>query len=357
MLSGTGIAIDASEQRFSEVLQGKSVADAAEALRDFEELYLVYDSKLARAAGILSSSVRFRAAVAVEASEKAKTMETVLGICGTLLEAGASRKAVLVALGGGITGDIAGFAASIYKRGIGHVNIPTTLLSQVDASIGGKCGVNFSGYKNMLGAIRQPLFTILCPDLLRTLPRRQLFSGAAEMLKTFIISDVDGALERSVSLLSAIPPEGRPSFDEEVLSALIVAAAGVKAEIVTRDPFEKGERRVLNLGHTFAHAIERRAALLGDDILHGEAVAMGIVLAAKLSDRLGESASSERTFRGIFERAGIPVSCPYTPGQLHDDMLKDKKAGDGTLAFVLPRAVGDVIIKELNINDLRLFTE
>lgn len=324
------------------ILQAPRLSDAAEVLKDFGELYLVYDESVAGAASVLVGELPFRATLALEVSEEAKSMETVLGICSLLMSSGASREAVLVALGGGTVSDIAGFAAAIYKRGIRSVNIPTTVLAQVDAGIGGKCGVNFEGYKNMLGAFWQPLFTILCPEVLETLPHREFLSGAAEVLKTFIIDNTGGRYERALGLLA--------SPDNEGLSEMILAAARIKAGIVERDPFEKGERTVLNLGHTFAHAIEHEAASRDEDITHGEAVAMGLVLSGRLSDALGESSGMGDRLQADLSGAGLRVLCPYPVDILIDAMRRDKKAVGERVRFVLPKAIGEVVIREIPLD-------
>ena len=266
-------------------------------------------------------------------------MDTVLGICRFLLEAGASRKALLLAIGGGITTDMAGFAASIYKRGIRYANFPTTLLSQVDAAVGGKTGVNLDAYKNMLGVIVQPVFTFLCADVLKTLPERDFRSGAAEMLKTFLIdSTYYGEAVRALARGGS-------------LQNLVFAAAGVKAGVVSRDPFEAGERRKLNLGHTFAHAIEHEARLRGDDITHGEAVSMGIILAARLSDALSLSKGLEVRLREDFKAAGLPTRCPYPASALEHAMGKDKKAEGGGIHFILLEDIGKVVERTLTATD------
>jgi 3-dehydroquinate synthetase len=264
----------------------------------------------------------------------------VLLITRSLLEAGASRKALVVAVGGGITTDLAGFAASIYKRGVRYANVPTTLLAQVDAAIGGKTGVNFDAYKNMLGVIVQPVFTFVCAEALRTLPRRDFLSGAAEMLKTFIIDNEDDHYARAIQWLSAGGSDGQE---------LILAAAAVKAGIVSRDPYEAGERRKLNLGHTFAHAIEHEARVREEDITHGEAVAMGMVLAARLSDALGVSAGLAARLTADFAAVGLPTACPYPLAALAGAMDKDKKAEGDLVHFVLAERIGSVVIRDLTV--------
>lgn len=312
----------------------------------------------------------------LDVSEENKSMSTVMEICKWLMDNDAGRNALLLAIGGGITTDMAGFAASIYKRGIRFAYVPTTFLSQVDAAIGGKTGVNFENYKNILGVIRQPEFTYICPEVLGTLPYRDFLSGAAELLKTFIIDNAGNNYEKAVEVLSEI----HESIDRKQAIALhlaeieelAAAAAKIKAGIVERDEFECGERRKLNLGHTFAHAIEsvsmsgRYGAESG--ISHGEAVAMGMIMAAKASERYynpapedsmrpeniagqkdteGESLSS-RLVRD-FSRCGLPTECPFPPESLSGAMKKDKKAENGIVHFVLIRAIGDVRIEDLPV--------
>ena len=307
------------------------------------EVFVVYDENASWVASEVIAAVSgVKGSIAIDASEEDKSMDTVLLICRTLLEAGASRKAMVVAVGGGITTDLAGFAASIYKRGVRYANVPTTLLAQVDAAIGGKTGVNLDDYKNMLGVIVQPVFTFVCADALRTLPRRDFLSGAAELVKTFLIDNEDDAYARVMKWLS----QGGTS---EELQALVLAAAGVKAGIVSRDPFEAGERRKLNLGHTFAHAIEHEARQCGDDITHGEAVSMGMILAARLSDALGVSAGLELLLTKDFAAAGLPTQCPYPVKTLAEAMDKDKKAEGGFVHFVLAERPGSVVIRDMTV--------
>lgn len=323
---------------------------------------------------------------AVEATEEAKTMDSVLDMCSWLMEKGADRDAVLVAIGGGITTDMVGFAAGIYKRGVRYVNVPSTLLAQVDAALGGKSGVNFEKYKNMLGVIRQPSITFIWPSLLTTLPRRDFLSGAAEMLKTFMIED-NGNYQKAADLFFDMSSEysmevlmngkdekktwaGIMKKHMDTLCELIGAAANVKAGVVSRDPFEKEERRKLNLGHTFAHAIETLAQRDGGErfsnhdgaseikgVTHGEAVAMGLVLAARLADRYfrkdkNDPTELEAKVSSDLWDADIPCYCPYTVEEMAETMKKDKKAEGGKIHFVLPKAVGDVKIVDLTVEEV-----
>lgn len=296
-------------------------------------------------------AVRICGRYMLKATEEDKTMGSVLSMSEWLLTSGADRNAFILAVGGGITTDMAGFAASIYKRGVKFAYVPTTLLSQVDAAIGGKTGVNYLSYKNMLGVIRQPEFTYICPEVLETLPVRDFLSGAAEMVKTFMIED-RGFMGKAMSFLSGLheaeDKSGYLKDNRPELLSLIHAAASVKAGVVSRDQFENGERRKLNLGHTFAHAIEKNARMAGDDITHGEAVSIGMVMAAGLSERLGLAPGgfAPELAAGLLA-AGLPVDCPYPVRDLIEAMSKDKKAEDGIVHFVLPAGPGDVRIVDM----------
>lgn len=292
------------------------------------------------------------AVVELEASEEKKSLRTVEEICRALLEGGADRKSFVLALGGGIISDMAGFAASIYMRGIRFAYVPTTLLAMTDAAIGGKTGVNFLSYKNILGSFTEPCFTWMAAASLEGLPRREVLSGAAEMLKSFIIDNVDGAYSTALEFFrTASLPEKCDAATAARLLPLARAAAGVKAGIVSRDFREGGERKLLNLGHSFAHAIEHLAQTGADGnvgISHGEAVSMGIVLAARLSCALGYAPKGfDSSLEADFAAAGLRVKCPYAPRQLVQAMSRDKKAEAGTLSFVLMRGISDVFVEKL----------
>lgn len=325
------------------------------------EVFVVYDANVAWIAEqIVGPGVV--GAIAIDATEENKTMDTVLLICRSMMEAGLSRSGEVVCIGGGITSDLGGFAASIYKRGVSYVNVPTTLLAQVDAGIGGKTGVNFDRLKNMLGAIVQPRVTYICAEALKTLPRRELLCGLAEMAKTFLIADSDSYLDfcshfaqGQTEVPGPCAPEvpGEPICAQGVddlvrpcASGLVMRAAGIKEGIVEEDPFEHGRRAVLNLGHTFAHGIEHVAGERGDDVAHGEAVAMGIILAARLGDRLHGTALEPRISED-FGHIGLPVKCPYGLEELVSAMEKDKKGAGEKVKFVLLEDIGKPIFEML----------
>ena len=347
----------------SRIVFGHGLSGVAGALADCTgsgrtlPVYMIYDAHVEEFVSEVESAVsgigglEFCGKYSVVATEEGKTMDTVLDMTGWLLENGADRNAMVLAVGGGITTDMAGFAASIYKRGVRFAYVPTTLLSQVDAAIGGKTGVNYDSYKNMIGVIRQPEFTYICPEVLETLPLRDFLSGAAELVKTFLIED-RGFYRRSVTFLAGLHGAAdKTAFlkgNRHELLELVRAAASVKAGIVTRDQFETGERRKLNLGHTFAHAIEKNARMAGDDITHGEAVSMGMVMAAELSVKIGLARNGfPEALYTDFRSAGLPVDCPYPVSELAEAMSKDKKAENGTIHFVLLSAPGHVEIRDM----------
>lgn len=300
----------------------------------YKHIFVVYDRNVEQYALKLGKYPSY----ALTADEAHKTMDTVTDICRWLLEQKADKSALLLAVGGGTTTDIAGLAASIYKRGIRYANIPTTLLAQVDAAIGGKTGVNLDGFKNMLGVIRQPEFVHITPKPLETLPEEQFLEGAAEMLKTFIICNKDNNYHHAVSALSA-------PYDEKLMTPLIKAAGAIKKKIVKKDPDEKGSRRVLNLGHTYAHAIEWCSK---GTISHGKAVAMGIIKAAEKSEEKGVAVPGlTEMLREDFRYCGLPTVCPYSEEELQTAIEQDKKQKDGKLNFVFIEKIGKVTVKKI----------
>lgn len=364
------------------IYSGQKITDVAGYLKGYPAVFVVADRQVKSSAEQVvkaHEAQKLEGALPhpsnlllLDVSEENKSMSTVLEICKWLMDNDAGRNALLLAIGGGITTDMAGFAASIYKRGIRFAYVPTTFLSQVDAAIGGKTGVNFENYKNILGVIRQPEFTYICPEVLGTLPYRDFLSGAAELLKTFIIDNAGNNYENAVEVLSeiygSIDRKQAIALHLAEIEELAAAAARIKAGIVERDEFECGERRKLNLGHTFAHAIESVSMSRHTGISHGEAVAMGMIMAAKASERYyslapenslrpenvagqkdteGESLSS-RLVRD-FSRCGLPTECPFPPESLSGAMKKDKKAENGIVHFVLIRAIGDVRIVDLPV--------
>lgn len=277
--------------------------------------------------------------VAVEAGEGSKRWETIDRVCGALLESRLGRDAVLVALGGGVIGDLTGFAAAVYQRGIPFVQVPTTLLAQVDSSVGGKTGINHSLGKNMIGAFHQPLAVVADVGVLATLPERELAAGVAEVIKHGFILDEDFTawLERDVEALLA--------RRADALARAVVRSCEIKAEVVAGDEREQGARALLNFGHTFGHAIEAGAGY--GTWLHGEAVGAGMVMAAELSRRLGliDAAALERV-RDLVARSRLPVrGLAMAPSRYLELMAVDKKAAAGKLRFVLLEAIGRAVVR------------
>lgn len=311
------------------------------------EVFLVYDRVVTcwvnEMPAALQSSIKD--SMAIDVSEEAKSITTALTVIDFLLDHNASRDALVLAMGGGVTSDVAGWAASIYKRGVRYATLPTTLLSQVDAGIGGKTGVNYRGYKNIIGTIRQPEFVWCAACTLSTLDEAELRSGAAEMLKTFIIGDA-----QSYALaLGQLQDGGLPD------AQMIAAAGRIKAAIVQRDPFEAGERRVLNLGHTVGHALEwYQQTHSGSTLTHGEAVAIGIIAAARISDRMGLSDGSLAERLALdFRSVGLPTELPVSAEALQEGIAQDKKACADGIRLVLPTAIGSVEVRVLPIDALK----
>jgi len=257
------------------------------------------------------------------------------------------RQCLLVALGGGVIGDLTGFAAAIYQRGVDFVQVPTTLLAQVDSSVGGKTGINHPLGKNMIGAFHQPRLVLADVETLRTLPARELSAGLAEMIKHGAIAD-PGYLERLERDLAALR-----ACDPRALADAILRSCEIKAAVVAADEREAGVRATLNFGHTFGHAIE--AGLGYGEWLHGEAVGAGMVMAADLSHRLGLiDASVVARLRGTIAAAGLPVRAPSWPFERYVELMSvDKKASQGTPKFVLLEQLGQATLRRVPDEPLR----
>jgi len=267
--------------------------------------------------------------------EAYKTLDSFGQIMTALLEGGHGRDTTIVALGGGVIGDLAGFAAASYQRGVAFIQIPTTLLSQVDSSVGGKTGVNHPLGKNMIGAFYQPKAVIIDTDCLATLPRRELSAGLAEVIKYGIIWDAEffAWLERNIAGLLAL--------DASLLIQAILRCCSIKADVVSQDETETGVRALLNLGHTFGHAIESEQGY--GNWLHGEAVAAGTMLAARTALQLGLLNQAQVVrIRALLSAAELPLSAPadmdFPVFMRH--MMRDKKVLAGKLRLILPTNIG-----------------
>lgn len=278
-------------------------------------------------------------AVVLPDGERYKTLDTLNLVYTALLERRHDRGTTLIALGGGVVGDITGFAAASYQRGVDFIQVPTTLLSQVDSSVGGKTGVNHPLGKNMIGAFHQPRTVIVDTDTLSTLPDRELSAGLAEIIKYGLIDDPGFFewIEANVDRLRA--------RETTALIHAIRRSCADKAAVVAEDERESGRRALLNLGHTFGHAIE---AGMGYGVwLHGEAVGAGMVMAARMSQHLGWiDADALRRIERLIERAGLPVEPPrgMAAAQWRDLMSVDKKAQGGRIRLVLLKGIGEAVV-------------
>ena len=272
--------------------------------------------------------------IALADSEAFKTVAAVESVLDELVARGAGRDTAVVALGGGVVGDIAGFAAACYMRGVAFIQVPTTLLAQVDSSVGGKTGVNHPGGKNLIGAFHQPSIVLIDTDTLSTLPDREYRAGLAEVIKYGAIVDAGffDWLEQNMRALIA--------RDAAALAHAISCSCEIKARVVSEDERESGRRALLNFGHTFGHAIENSMGY--GEWLHGEAVAAGMVMAASMS---GIDGAQQDRLRNLVTAAGLPSAPPMIgAGKLRAAMQLDKKAKGRRLRFVLLHALGDAFV-------------
>ena len=280
--------------------------------------------------------------ITIDIGEKIKNLDTVRDIYEKLVAVGADRSTFIVGLGGGIVCDIAGFVASTYLRGVRFGFVSSTLLSQVDASVGGKNGVNFKGYKNMVGVFNQPEFVICDLNLLNTLPKKEILNGMAEIVKHGAIEDADlfAYLEEHSQKALAL--------DIEVIEKLVYDSIVIKSAIVNQDELEKGARRKLNFGHTFGHAFEKTTA-----VPHGEAVSVGMVMASALSVKRGRlSAEDAGRIKTLLQRIGLPVDIHTEGKRVFDALKKDKKRRGDHIYFVLLNEIGNAFVDQIPINEL-----
>lgn len=301
----------------------------------------LYQSKLESS---LSNAGLEHSSVTLTAGEKTKSFEQLQALSEKLFENGVDRQTVLIALGGGVIGDLSGFCAAITMRGIQYIQIPTTLLSQVDSSVGGKTGINSSYGKNLIGAFHQPRLVLIDLNCLDSLPRRQLLAGYAEVVKYGLIKDAKFFLwleENAASLLDG---------NKALQAYAIMKSCTAKADVVAQDECESGVRALLNFGHTFAHALEAEVGY-NERLLHGEAVSIGMVMAFDLSHRLGFCQMADaRRVRDHLDSIGLPTSLTglndgtWAPKRLITHMGLDKKAVAGSLIFILARAIGSTFI-------------
>lgn len=277
--------------------------------------------------------------------EKNKTLQAVEEIYSQLLEFDVDRSGFILGIGGGIVCDIAGFVASTYMRGVRFAFIPTTLLAQVDASIGGKNGVNFQGYKNMVGTFNQPDFILSDPHVLSSLPQAERSNGFAETVKHALIADGEffGYIMKNIEKIKVL--------DEQAINHLVKRSVEIKSNIVNRDEREKGERRKLNFGHTFGHAIEKV-----NGISHGQAVSLGMLIAARLSrtKRFIRDYDLER-IQNVLEELNLPTEMDFDKTAVLKALMKDKKREQDSIHFILLESVGNAIVEKISVQELLQF--
>jgi 3-dehydroquinate synthase len=324
----------------SQVIVGETLPVLSELLPTDRRVIVITDSNVYALYGEVIDNWEH---IVITTGEEHKTLATVEQLYLRLIEMGADRRTYLVGFGGGIVTDVTGFVASTYMRGVGFGFVATTLLAQVDASVGGKNGVNVGGYKNMAGVFNQPDFVLCDTGVLATLPVREFRAGMAEMIKAGVIAD---------SVLFEIFERNTPEellADSTLLGRAIMAALRVKARIVEADERETGERRKLNLGHTIAHAVEK----LSRTYNHGEAVAIGLVSVADIAMRLGELSLAERDrIIAVIQRSGLPTHTNIPPTDIMTALSRDKKVEQGVLWLVVPRTVGDVVVRRVSFTHL-----
>lgn len=285
--------------------------------------------------------------IVIPAGEQHKNQSTVNHILDELIRMEADRQSFLIGVGGGVVTDIAGFAASIYMRGIRFGFVPTTILGQVDASIGGKNGIDAGMYKNMIGVIRQPDFILFDHSLLQTLPHAQWVNGFAEIIKHACIKDA--------SLFELLEQKRLEDFqhDHLLLSELIARNVQIKSDVVSKDEFETGDRKLLNFGHTIGHAVENTY-----ELLHGHAVSIGMAAACGLSVAVGgfSVAEQERVLQ-VLQQYRLPVHLSYDRKKVFDILKMDKKRVRDDISFILLKRIGHAVIQKIPLKELEVLTE
>lgn len=326
-------------EKTSMILVGESLRNVSSYLPD-KSLVIITDDNVE---GYYREAFPKGLVISVKPGEDSKSLATASGIYGRLIQAEVDRNYFLLGIGGGIVCDLAGYVASTYLRGLPFGFVSTTLLGQVDASIGGKNGVNYEGYKNMIGCIRQPEFVICDPEMLKTLEAGELRMGFAEVIKYGAIVNLE--FFRFLENHSGKALASDPAIMEEI----IATCARAKCDVVSRDERESGERKKLNFGHTFAHAFEKLSGLP-----HGAAVSIGMVLAARLSERLGKLSRSEaERLRQLILAFGLPAAWEGDCREVFEVMKKDKKKDGDSLSLVLLESLGKAVIRDVQLKDLK----
>lgn len=309
---------------------------------DTERVVVITDENVSRH---YAKDFPYREVIEIRAGEEAKNLGTVQTLYGELLKREVDRSTFIVGIGGGVVSDITGFVASTYLRGLRFGFVSSTLLSQVDASVGGKNGVNFGGYKNMVGLINQPEFVICDLHLLKTLPHEEILCGLAEVVKHAAIGDAELFSYLEEHALEAL------ALNTPVMEKLVHDSVLIKSSIVNRDEADTGERRKLNFGHTFAHAIEKT-----EGRPHGEAVSLGMVAASALSVRMGHLTNEEmQRVVTLLKKLGLPSRLQFDAKEIFDAVRKDKKREGGHIHFVLLKSIGDAFVEQIPMEELEPF--
>ena len=292
---------------------------------------------------IYSKSFPSAPVITLEHGEQTKSLAVVDGIYRQLLELEADRSSFVIGIGGGVICDITGYIASTYMRGLRFGFVATSLLAQVDASVGGKNGINYGGYKNLVGTFNQPEFVVCDPYLLKTLPEKEVLCGLAEVVKHALIRDPELLvfLEKNI--------EGIRNLEADIIERLVSDSVAIKSDVVNQDERESGLRRILNFGHTFGHAVEHLQC-----ISHGEAVSIGMVIAAEISMQKGMLTTTElNRIKQLLETLKLPIHSTDDPARMIDAVRKDKKRESNTLYFVLLGGIGQAVIEAMSLKDLK----
>ena len=329
---------------FLDKIYFRSSTEELRSLLQDKKVFVIIDRQVEKLYG---SSFPFQK-VFIDATEENKNLATVQSVIDQFMKMGADRDCIILGIGGGIVTDITSFVAAIYKRGVKYALIPTTLLAQVDAAIGGKTGINNAGYRNVVGLFNKPQFVYVCSLFLKTLDEKNMLSGAAEMLKIGIIGD-STLYKKAVAYFKE---NHLMDYDtKEDLEYLIMRAVRYKCKIVEKDYHEHGPRKVLNLGHTFAHAIEKCSPA---PISHGNAVSIGTVIASRVGEKLGKTNHKvTETLIADFAAIGLPTQTDIDMRTLMDAVSKEKKQTATTFDFVIPTKIGSADIMHLDIDCLR----
>ena len=335
------LCADGIISRAGEEIKSRFGADMTAYIISDSNVFPLYGEKLT--ASLSRAGIGYKVKV-FPAGEGSKTPDTLIDILNSMAEEGISRSDTVIALGGGVVGDVSGLAASLYERGIRCIQVPTTLLAAVDSSVGGKTAVNLKAGKNLCGAFHRPSLVLFDFDTVKTLPSECIGDGMAEMIKYGVIYDA--------SLFASLA-NGLPSGEE--LKDIICRCIKIKIEVVEQDEFEGGLRMILNYGHTFGHAIEKLSSYA---VSHGHAVAIGSVLAARAAVKLSLCTGEvyEKVLSAI-KAASLPYESPYSCDDMYKCMLNDKKRRGSSISLVLPREIGKCEIKKLSLDELKELME